>query len=122
MGPGTHVIDNIFKRIKPTSQPDAVALQHDVDYLFDKEPIISDLRAIVRSDNSLQGMTMKIGLGARSIADYLIHTNPVLNYFDINPTHINGRSDTMSLTDQELNMSLTRAIRDMDLNDTWQFS
>lgn len=98
MGPGTHVIQRIIDGMKPTSYTDSIAQQHDIDFLTQKEPILSDLTAIMKTDNSFQSFIMRLGLGARSVADYLIHVNPYVP----NITHINKRTDTMDLTDEEL--------------------
>jgi len=116
MGPGTHVVDRVFQGVRPTSQPDSVALQHDIDYLTKEEPIISDLRAIVRSNNSFQGQIMKAGLMSRSIADAFFHMNPIANLLHINPTHINNRTDSLKYTDSELNKRLKDEVIRQGLN------
>lgn len=86
-GPGTHVVSNIMRGIKPTSTTDLVALEHDLDYYVDHEPITSDIKAIYNSDFSAEGVAMKVGLAGRSVADVIWHSSP-LSYFG-NPTHIN---------------------------------
>lgn len=102
MGPGTHVVERIKAGLRPTSKVDAIALRHDIDYLTNEEPIISDMRAILATFNnsevlSYQATVMRLGLGLRSAADLLMHMIPVKN-----PTHINGRTDRMPITNEEL--------------------
>lgn len=57
--------------MQPRSPNDFVALQHDIDYLSGNEPILSDINAIMRGNNSLDGLVLKLGLGARTVADIL---------------------------------------------------
>lgn len=107
MGPGTHVVDRVLRRVKPTSHNDTLALRHDLDYLDrNKEPIISDLRAIMKSDASLQGAAMKIGLGLRSAFDFLEHLHPLGTRF----SHINGRTDKLPISDSTLFNALNRVV------------
>jgi hypothetical protein len=108
MGPGTHVIDRILKGVAPTSYTDAVALQHDIDYLTDKDPIISDLKAIWLADNTMQGVVMKTGLVARSVVDLL--TRPIGGW------KINGRTDTLPMQSDELAMKLRELVK----NNNWE--
>lgn len=101
MGPGTHVINRLQKRMAPLSHTDSVAMYHDIDYLSKQEPILSDVKAILRTDNSLQGWAMRFGLGARSALDALLHILPIPNF-----THINGRNDTLNMNDDQLRQYL----------------
>lgn len=87
LGPGTPVIQQTNQGTKPTTYADYVAQMHDIDYLTDKEPILSDLKAIANSDNSVGGMLMKGGLIARTVADAVAH---ILPGSENNKTHING--------------------------------
>lgn len=73
LGPGTHIIKNILLNTKPTSRIDAIAMQHDIEYLSDGEKFESDFRAMVKADNSLQGVLMKIGLTSRIAIDAFLH-------------------------------------------------
>jgi len=104
MGPGTDVQAKIEAGIKPTSSNDAVALQHDIDYLADGEMFGADLKAIVDSDMSMQGTVMKIGLAARSVADAYFHISPFSHFFD-NPFHFNGKT---GMTPEEVATLQTR--------------
>jgi len=97
MGPFTPIESNILNGIRPKSYNDKIAMYHDIDYLSNEEPIMSDLKAIALSDNSIEGNTMKLGLTARSILDAYYHINP-WSYIFTNPTHINGSEGT----DQEI--------------------
>lgn len=67
LGPGTHVIDRISNDTLPTSKTDFVALLHDIQYLQSRSLSMdeSDTLAIMNSDDSLQGLTMQIGLSLR---------------------------------------------------------
>lgn len=87
MGPGTHVRRRILSGIRPTSQPDWVAARHDVDYLRGGEwnGIAADLKAIIASDYSFQGIVMKLGLGLRTGLDILSMSTPLHKL-----THFNG--------------------------------
>ncbi len=70
MGPGTRIVYNIINRIYPNSYTDAIAVLHDVDYLAANDNLsatIADLRAISRTDSSLQSWVMKLGLSLRAI-------------------------------------------------------
>lgn len=110
MGPGTHIITNILNGKKPVSETDAIALQHDIDYLTSEEPIFSDLRAIYKSGFDLQGIAMKTGLGLRTIVDALLHTTPFIPNF----THINGRQvNDIDMTDEELIPLLRQRANDL---------
>jgi hypothetical protein len=79
--------------VQPTSYIDSIAREHDIDYLTDEEPIYSDIRAILKTDNSIQGWAMRLGLTARSLADAVMHLLPFKNF-----THINGRSDKLQIS------------------------
>jgi hypothetical protein len=92
MGPGTNVLQNVDLGITPKNYNDALALKHDFDYLTNKEPILTDLTAIIDSDWTLSGLAMKAGLGLRSIADAAFHIPP-LSLLINNPTHINTTVD-----------------------------
>lgn len=99
MGPGTHVIGNILNDIVPKSKTDAVALIHDIDYLTNEEPIISDFRAMSKAEWDLEGLAMRTGLGIRSVVDALMHIIPFVPNF----THLNGRTtNDINMTDDEL--------------------
>jgi len=103
MGPGTHIIANIANDVKPTSYVDALALKHDLDYLFDKEPIQSDLKAIAGASIApgLQSMAMIAGLALRSGVDAIGHL------VDDGWLHINGRTDTLTVDDATLRQEIT---------------
>lgn len=103
MGPGTHIIANIANGVKPTSYVDALALKHDLDYLFDKEPIQSDLKAIAGASIApgLQSMAMIAGLALRSGADAVGHLVDGNGW-----VHINGRTDTLTIDDVTLRQEI----------------
>jgi len=89
MGPGTHVVSRLIRGITPTDPVDALAMQHDLDYLTDEEPIFSDLRAILRSYTTppkffLKALAMRFGLGLRTLVDALLHALDIPNV-----THLN---------------------------------
>lgn len=70
MGPGTHIVNKINKRVLPTSYNDALALKHDLQYLAanNKSQLnVSDDLAITAADYSVQGITMKLGLTLRKV-------------------------------------------------------
>ncbi len=91
MGPGTRIMTRILSHIRPTTHVDKVALEHDLDYITDKEPILSDLKAILKTFNPdsflefAQAISMRSGLLLRSVIDGLFHLTPFSN-----PTHINS--------------------------------
>lgn len=43
LGPGTHVVTNVLKKIMPTSAVDAIALMHDIDYVIVGNQMDEDL-------------------------------------------------------------------------------
>lgn len=103
IGPGTHIIDNIYNNVQPTSLTDRVAMYHDIDYLGNDEPIRADMRAILSADNSLEGIVMKAGLGVRSVLDGVFHLLPFKN-----PTHVfSQRSDELKMTNSDLQHLVT---------------
>jgi hypothetical protein len=107
MGPGTHVVDRVFKRQPPQSHNDLVALRHDIEYLDkNREPILSDIKAIAKSDSTIEGLAMKLGLTTRAIVDTLEHIYP----WNTRISHINGRTDRLNMGDDELIMKLNDII------------
>ncbi len=90
MGPGTHIEERILKNIRPTTHIDQVAMEHDIDYLSDNEPIISDYKAILKTIvahnlyEQVQGAIMRYGLTLRSIYDGILHLLPLPNIAHIN--------------------------------------
>lgn len=82
MGPGTPVVAKILANVQPRSHNDYVALQHDIDYLSSNEPIISDINAMLRGNNDLDGIALKLGLGARVVADILLGPYHKLSHFN----------------------------------------
>lgn len=77
LGPGTPVVTNIINRIKPVDRNDAVAMQHDIDYLKGDNRYWSDLKAIFRSQPGFAGMALRLGLTVRMIADMLTAYSPL---------------------------------------------
>lgn len=81
LGPGTQIRRRILTNIKPTSDIDAIARQHDVDYLRDNSDLgmfEADLRAIQKSFTatpSLQQIAMITGLSSRIILSALFGKN-----------------------------------------------
>lgn len=72
---------------------------HDIDYLTEEEPIISDIRAMKSAEFNLEGLAMRTGLGIRSVVDALLHIMPLIPNF----THINGRKpDDINMSQEEL--------------------
>ncbi len=63
------MVQKIYNNIQPTSYTDQLARIHDIDYLTNHEPVYADLKAIRETDNSLQGLAMRFGLGFRTLAD-----------------------------------------------------
>lgn len=84
MGPGTRVIANILEGVEPTSYNDALALRHDIEYLKGGEKFRSDLKAIIGSDSSPQGLAMKLGLMSRIGFDLVTHVLPFVNNLHLN--------------------------------------
>jgi hypothetical protein len=71
MGPGTHVINNVYNHKYPTSHTDALALQHDLNYLYSAggDLDVADRVAIAQaSDFGFQSNILKAGL---TIRDFL---------------------------------------------------
>lgn len=93
MGPGTHVIDKIMNNIKPVDYNDLVAQQHDIDYLTDEEPILSDIQAILNSRSGLNGVALRLGLTIRTVLDILLMPLGLHKY-----THFN-KSQTGNLAE-----------------------
>jgi len=83
LGPGTHTKSNIMKGLQPTSKTDAIARQHDLDYLVGEEPILADLKAIGKSfaiaDEPLQTTALRSGLALKALADTAFHLLPIDN-------------------------------------------
>lgn len=71
LGPGTNVIEKILQGVQPNGHNDYVAQQHDIDYLSNNDPLGSDISAIISTDNSPDGLALKLGLGARVVSDLL---------------------------------------------------
>ena len=95
MGPGTPIVTNIYNGVQPLSPTDAVAKQHDIDYLTDSrfDALKADLKAISKTfenDASLQAWAMRLGLGARMTLNSI--TNGVL---------FNYQGKVPNLTEQE---------------------
>jgi len=90
MGPGTDIVGRLERGVRPTTHIDEVAMYHDIDYTTDKEPIVSDLMAILQTyrihniSEFIQAAAMRVGLTARSLLDAMMHLLPIEN-----PTHIN---------------------------------
>jgi hypothetical protein len=89
MGPGTNIIAKVLAKTKPYNRTDSVAREHDIDYLTNTEPIISDVKAIANSLSHPDSGTlpMLIGLSARSILDMMMH--PISSLSEDNITHMN---------------------------------
>jgi len=81
LGPGTHVLSKIRNGVKPTSPVDAIAQQHDLDYIKYKGDMLgklkADLVALVKSApiHTVQSTAMRAGLTLRSIANVLSFGN-----------------------------------------------
>jgi len=71
-GPGTPVVRNIAYHLLPQSYTDTVALLHDIDYLISngESPYSSDRTAIRKTDNSLEGIAMNIGLSLKTLLPF----------------------------------------------------
>jgi hypothetical protein len=82
LGPGTPVVDKIINNVRPKSHNDYVALQHDIDYLSTDEPLKSDLNAVLRGNNSPDGLALKLGLGGRMIGDLLLGPFHSISHFN----------------------------------------
>lgn len=69
MGPGTHIVDRVNRRVMPRNKTDFVALLHDIDYLRTAGSsfgtAMSDLKAIWNADKDIYGAAMTAGLLAR---------------------------------------------------------
>ncbi len=82
MGPGTHIIDRINRRVMPINRTDFVAMLHDIDYLMGSGDYDwtkqADARAIRNAGWINGGALMKIGLGVRKLLD-LPFNNYTLN-------------------------------------------
>lgn len=83
MGPGTHIIDRINRRVQPINKTDFVAMLHDIDYLMGSGDYRwtsqADSRAVSNAGWTPGGILMKVGLRARQILDL-----PFNNYTDNN--------------------------------------
>lgn len=80
LGPGTPIVSNIINKVRPKSINDAVALQHDIDYLSGENRYWSDLKAIYRSKPGLDGTALRLGLSVRMLLDLITSGTP-LNRF-----------------------------------------
>lgn len=73
IGPGTHIIDRINKRIMPTNKTDLAAMLHDIDYFRyagDKSKLYeADETAISNFSYDPVGMLGKVGLTLRKELD-----------------------------------------------------
>ncbi len=62
-------MERIQQHVLPNNKTDAVTMLHDIDYLRyagNKNQLYkSDLRAIIKSDNTLPGIVTKLGLGTK---------------------------------------------------------
>jgi len=98
MGPGTHILERIGKGIKPTSYADALALRHDLHYIFGMSPVQADLVAISDASKklSLDSLAMILGLSTRSLIDTIGHLGGA------ELLHFNKRSDNLSLSNDDL--------------------
>lgn len=90
MGPGTDIKGRISRGVRPTTHIDEIAMKHDLDYSTSREPILSDIDAIIATKVAhnpieiIQAMVMRYGLTIRSVYDLLFHILPIEN-----PLHIN---------------------------------
>lgn len=82
LGPGTDVVGKILSNTGAKSPNDYVAMQHDIDYLSGREPIASDINAILRANNSPDGLALKLGLGSRVVGDILAGPFHKLTHFN----------------------------------------
>ncbi len=66
--------------VKPTSPTDAVAMQHDIEYLRPGHfnAYKADLKAILNSGYTWEGLAMKFGLTTRIVLNLITATNPLL--------------------------------------------
>jgi hypothetical protein len=92
-GPGTKITTSVVTGIQPTSYVDAIARQHDIDYLISNGSAIGalhdDVKAILNSYLSLtpEAFAMRFGLGVRTALNLLS-----LGYFGNYNTNILGLS------------------------------
>jgi hypothetical protein len=96
-GPRNSLIWQVMNNVQPKSYTDFVAREHDIDYLTDDEPILADIKAIYKSDWSLPGWIMKLGLGARAIADILLLETPYHKYTHFNSSYTGSKSNDILL-------------------------
>jgi len=90
LGPGTDIEGRIDRGVTPTTHIDEIAMQHDLDYITNQEPIKSDIQAIAKIgkihsfSELVQAIVMTYGLTVRSSIDLIMHLFPFTNI-----THIN---------------------------------
>lgn len=72
LGPGTHVITNILRRVAPVNHADAKALLHDIDYLTKGDKFESDIHAIIDQDGSMSDLVLRLGLQSRMAIDLVL--------------------------------------------------
>lgn len=95
-GPGTHIIQKILNHVPPVSHTDAIARQHDIDYLISagnsNQALIDDSNAISRiNDVSLESVAMFLGLTARGVINTvfpgLANFNTPIKGLSVEQTH-----------------------------------
>ncbi len=101
LGPGTKVVQKIYSGVQPASYNDYVARNHDIDYISNKEPIIADIKAILKSGPGLDGMALRLGLSARALVDFLSLPMPWHKYTHFNKS-LTGSDEQDTVLQQEL--------------------
>jgi len=79
------VVTKVLSGVLPVTQPDFLALMHDIDYLKysgDESLVakVADMKAILSSDYSLEGLLMKAGLLARTafgLSSFHVGSQPI---------------------------------------------
>jgi len=80
MGPGTHIIERLSKRIQPLNRQDAASMVHDIEYM---NPYISekqaDQTALLNAGSSLNPFKL-IMKGGFALKDFFGGYNPEKDY------------------------------------------
>lgn len=75
LGPGTDVWNRVNNKSRPVSKADRAALDHDINYILHPNSVpnaaIDDIIAMNESGWELDGIALKLGLGARIVGNIL---------------------------------------------------
>lgn len=76
-GPGTHIVEKLRAGVMPNNKTDFVTMLHDIDYLANsgRDPMLSDMYAMEKSDWSMVGVTTKYGLATKMVLARILGTS-----------------------------------------------